>query len=662
MVIKKTASLQENYISDMSSPKIKRPSPISKNKFFGDYLLLQTIGEGEFAKVKLGLHRNTGQEVAIKLVKKEWIDSKIKKAKIIREISSLKKINHENIVRLYDIIESENHIGLVLEYASGGELFDYIMKNQCLKDSEAKRIFSQLVLAVSFLHKNEIVHRDLKLENILLDSKKNVKVTDFGFANHFDEVHGELMITSCGSPCYAAPELVVSNGMYAGTNVDVWSCGVILFAMLAGYLPFDDDESNPNGENINLLYKYILSTDLYYPSQISKSARSLISRLLVTDPVNRATMAEVRQHPWLEPYRHLYDQFDGPASPTTVVEGGSSLSQKTKKIKLFFSQGSKKKDDEDTENRELENSKYTFKKEMDNFPNSVPNSQPEKSPHISKSNATANGAIEIFSKISGALNFKNKKKEQATYKKSDEADGSVFSEDNQLIPLMEDHFKQQADLVTKTDSKTNINRLSTEPRIISWISKKLLFGEPSNSSEYKRLKKVNIPEDSRLLSRMTPSQLITHVIKTVTRMGLLVPTTSKSGLHGMKILVVRPGAKSTNSKITRKSSSNAILGCFYTKKKSVGTSELIKSQSTARDSAYPDKSGIMSEGEESEKGSGGDLSSTLLGKNKVKFTIRVCRVYKRSSIFALEFHKTRGYNSSYNNLVNSIAESLELRC
>ncbi|PVU95522.1 hypothetical protein BB561_001771 [Smittium simulii] len=282
----------------------------TKPKAFGPYIVLHTIGEGEFAKVKLALHKETGQEVAIKLVKKEWIDNQIKKAKIVREITSLRAVNHNNIVRLFDVIESENHIGLVLEYASGGELFDYIMKHKALSNAEARRLFAQLILAVSHLHKNQIVHRDLKLENLLLDKNRNVKVTDFGFANHFDEKHGELMITSCGSPCYAAPELVVSNGMYVGTMVDVWSCGVILFAMVAGYLPFDDDDTNPNGENINQLYKYILSKKLEYPSSVGSLAQNLLERILVSDPTKRATLAEIRMHPWLAPHRSLFAEFN----------------------------------------------------------------------------------------------------------------------------------------------------------------------------------------------------------------------------------------------------------------------------------------------------------------------------------------------------------------
>jgi len=227
---------------------------------FGDYILGQTLGEGEFGKVKMGWKRDGGAQVAIKLIRRESIGTNPGRLpKIQREITILGKLKHENIVRLHEIVETERHIGIILEYASGGELFDYILKHRYLKDKPARRLFAQLISGVGYLHKQGIVHRDLKLENLLLDRNQNIVITDFGFANTFDpkdelgddvvyrlsdreflknegldevspEGHrrGDLMQTSCGSPCYAAPELVVSDSLYTGRKVDVWSCGVIL--------------------------------------------------------------------------------------------------------------------------------------------------------------------------------------------------------------------------------------------------------------------------------------------------------------------------------------------------------------------------------------------------------------------------------------------------
>jgi len=190
----------------------------------------------------------------------------------------------------------------------GGELFDYILANRYLKDKDAQKLFAQLISGVDYLHKKHIVHRDLKLENLLLDQHRNIIITDFGFANRFGRAQDDLMATSCGSPCYAAPELVVSEGLYVGSAVDIWSCGVILYAMLSGYLPYDDDPDNPDGDNINLLYKYIMSTKLNFPDHLSDSARNLLEIMLVADPDDRCTVGDIMRHPWLNAHRELFSR------------------------------------------------------------------------------------------------------------------------------------------------------------------------------------------------------------------------------------------------------------------------------------------------------------------------------------------------------------------
>lgn len=275
---------------------------------FGPYLLLRTLGEGEFGKVKLGLHTQWGEEVAVKLIRRGNIDSAVRMTKIEREIEVLRTLKHPNIVRLYDVIETDKYIGIILEYASGGELFDHILAHRYLREKDACKLFAQLISGVWYIHQKKIVHRDLKLENLLLDRHRNVIITDFGFANRFEHRSDDLMQTSCGSPCYAAPELVISDGLYVGSAVDIWSCGVILYAMLAGYLPFDDDPANPDGDNINLLYKYIVNTPLSFPDYISAEARDLLSMMLVPDPGRRADLPSIMAHRWLEPYAHTFNK------------------------------------------------------------------------------------------------------------------------------------------------------------------------------------------------------------------------------------------------------------------------------------------------------------------------------------------------------------------
>lgn len=182
-------------------------------------------------------------------------------------------------------------------------MFDHILAHRYLKERDAAKLFSQLISGVWYIHQKKIVHRDLKLENLLLDKNRNVIITDFGFANRFEHRTDDLMQTSCGSPCYAAPELVISEGSYVGSAVDIWSCGVILYAMLAGYLPFDDDPANPDGDNINLLYRYIVSTPLSFPDYISAQARDILGMMLVPDPTKRASLQAVMVHPWLSGYQ-----------------------------------------------------------------------------------------------------------------------------------------------------------------------------------------------------------------------------------------------------------------------------------------------------------------------------------------------------------------------
>lgn len=287
---------------------------------FGPYLLLQTLGEGEFGKVKLGLHNRWGEEVAVKLIRRGNVDGTVRMSKVEREIQVLKTLKHPNIVRLYDVIETDKYIGIILEYASGGELFDHILAHRYLRERDAAKLFSQLISGVWYIHQKKIVHRDLKLENLLLDRHRNVIITDFGFANRFEHRPDDLMQTSCGSPCYAAPELVISEGLYVGSAVDIWSCGVILYAMLAGYLPFDDDPANPDGDNINLLYRYIVSTPLSFPEYISTEARDLLGLMLVPDPTRRTTLDGVMRHPWLNAYHSIRTDGQPNAFGKTVEE------------------------------------------------------------------------------------------------------------------------------------------------------------------------------------------------------------------------------------------------------------------------------------------------------------------------------------------------------
>ena len=273
--------------------------------------IVRTIGQGEFAKVKLAIDRQSGTRVAIKFVKltdPSRTDSRslARTKRIGREIDLLGKLKHPNIVRLEHVFRCGNALALVMEWASEGELFDFVQKRRRLREAETKVIMKQIIEAVEHMHSCGVVHRDLKLENVLLTEDQRVVVSDFGFATMWAEQQHllnddapnsfpKVLTTSCGSPCYAAPELVMCRDGYHGMPVDVWSCGVILYAMLMGHLPFETEASKFYGRpdqsmmaNVSELYNYIRDTNASFRLSrsipISIEGEDLLRRMLQVDP------------------------------------------------------------------------------------------------------------------------------------------------------------------------------------------------------------------------------------------------------------------------------------------------------------------------------------------------------------------------------------------
>jgi len=277
-----------------------------------NYILGKTLGVGSFGKVKMAEHELTGHKVAIKILNKKKVASLNMDEKVWREITILKLFMHPHIIRLYEVIESPTDIFVVMEYVQGGELFDYIVSKGRLTEGEARLFFQQVVSAIDYCHQYGVVHRDLKPENLLLDDQKRVKVADFGLSNLIRD--GEFLKTSCGSPNYAAPE-VISGKLYAGPEVDVWSCGVILYALLCGNLPFDD-------ESIPALFKKIKGGIYTLPTFLSEGARDIIPKMLVVDPLKRATLEEVRNHPWVKKDLPEYLATPKVISPERMIAPG----------------------------------------------------------------------------------------------------------------------------------------------------------------------------------------------------------------------------------------------------------------------------------------------------------------------------------------------------
>uniref|UniRef100_A0A251SEY2 non-specific serine/threonine protein kinase n=2 Tax=Helianthus annuus TaxID=4232 RepID=A0A251SEY2_HELAN len=269
----------------MNPPKIKRR--------VGKYEVGRTIGEGTFAKVKFARNSETGEPVALKILDKEKV-VKHKMAELIKmEIATMKLIKHPNVVRLYEVMGSKTKIFIVLEFVTGGELFDKIVNHGRMHEDEARKYFQQLINAVDYCHSRGVYHRDLKPENLLLDASGNLKVSDFGLSALSRQVRDDgLLHTTCGTPNYVAPEVLNDRG-YDGATADLWSCGVILFVLLAGYLPFDDS-------NLINLYKKISAAEFTCPPWISFSARKLITRILDPNPMTRITIPELLNDEWFK--------------------------------------------------------------------------------------------------------------------------------------------------------------------------------------------------------------------------------------------------------------------------------------------------------------------------------------------------------------------------
>ncbi|XP_042437713.1 CBL-interacting protein kinase 9-like [Zingiber officinale] len=259
----------------------------------GKYELGRTLGEGSFAKVKYARNVQTGDSVAIKILDKQHVLRHKMVEQIKREISTMKLIKHPNVVQIHEVIASKTKIYIVLELVDGGELFDKIVNHGKLKEDEARRYFQQLINAVDYCHSRGVYHRDLKPENLILDSFGVLKVSDFGLSAFAPQIREDgLLHTTCGTPNYVAPEVLNDKG-YNGTTSDVWSCGVILFVLMAGYLPFDEP-------NIMNLYKKISKADYSFPAWFSSGAKKLIARILDPNPLTRITIPEILADEWFK--------------------------------------------------------------------------------------------------------------------------------------------------------------------------------------------------------------------------------------------------------------------------------------------------------------------------------------------------------------------------
>uniref|UniRef100_A0A3Q3K0G3 MAP/microtubule affinity-regulating kinase 3 n=1 Tax=Monopterus albus TaxID=43700 RepID=A0A3Q3K0G3_MONAL len=322
----------ENSAGQDSKPSGRSSMPRCRNSVatttsddqphIGNYRLLKTIGKGNFAKVKLARHVLTGKEVAVKIIDKTQLNSSSLQ-KLFREVRIMKMLNHPNIVKLFEVIETEKTLYLVMEYASGGEVFDYLVAHGRMKEKEARAKFRQIVSAVQYCHQKCIVHRDLKAENLLLDADMNIKIADFGFSNEF--TLGNKLDTFCGSPPYAAPELFQGK-KYDGPEVDVWSLGVILYTLVSGSLPFD-------GQNLKELRERVLRGKYRIPFYMSTDCENLLKKFLILNPSKRGSLEQIMRDRWmnvgyeedeLKPYIEPQPDYKDPRRTDIMLQMGFS--------------------------------------------------------------------------------------------------------------------------------------------------------------------------------------------------------------------------------------------------------------------------------------------------------------------------------------------------
>ncbi|XP_027133255.1 serine/threonine-protein kinase MARK2 isoform X8 [Larimichthys crocea] len=325
-VIENSAGQESKSSGRSSMPRCRNSvatTTSDEQPHIGNYRLLKTIGKGNFAKVKLARHVLTGKEVAVKIIDKTQLNSSSLQ-KLFREVRIMKMLNHPNIVKLFEVIETEKTLYLVMEYASGGEVFDYLVAHGRMKEKEARAKFRQIVSAVQYCHQKCIVHRDLKAENLLLDADMNIKIADFGFSNEF--TLGNKLDTFCGSPPYAAPELFQGK-KYDGPEVDVWSLGVILYTLVSGSLPFD-------GQNLKELRERVLRGKYRIPFYMSTDCENLLKKFLILNPSKRGSLEQqIMRDRWmnvgyeeeeLKPYIEPQPDYKDPRRTDIMLQMGFS--------------------------------------------------------------------------------------------------------------------------------------------------------------------------------------------------------------------------------------------------------------------------------------------------------------------------------------------------
>ena len=470
----------------LNEPDLPSNSTVKNKKLIEDYVIKDTIGKGTFSVVKLGEHIKTKTKVAIKILDKEKIKTKEDLTRIKREIKILSILDHPNIIKTYKISETPKKYYIIMEYCEGGELFDYIVEKERLDEFESSIFFYQLINALDYIHSKGVAHRDLKPENLLLSQNKNIKIIDFGLSNFFETGIGGLA-TPCGSPSYASPE-IIKGEIYDGFKIDVWASGIILFAMLCGYLPFDDDEeeekeeshdkryfsqSNTNNkeeksEDNEVLFQKILEGKIEFPDYLSDVAIDLIKKMLVVEPEDRIELDEIKKHKFYRMGKKNYLLYQKTVTEHEVYDNINSFNydNNTNNYNINIS-------DNSNISNLIDKDKNIINSEMNSLDLSL--IKPKKETNIIINNTNNNDESKNDKKVSNNSNIiKNEeiKSEMEEYEKK------LFA--NYLKKVADIKKKNSDKNKTKNNKNKKENKKSIFLNIISSINNKKNFN-PKNS-------------------------------------------------------------------------------------------------------------------------------------------------------------------------------------
>ena len=452
-----TLSNKPNYNKSSDKSNIKISLKNKKNSYeykIGNYLIQKTIGQGTFGKVKLGLYIPLNEKVAVKILEKRKLLEKDDEIRVKREFDMLSKFNHPNVIMVTEIFESSNSFYSVMEFCSGGELFNYIVSKKRLSENETSFFYYQIINGLEYIHSLGIVHRDLKPENLLLTNEHLLKIIDFGLSNYFSEDKNELLMTPCGSPCYASPEMVAGK-KYNGFKIDIWATGIILFAMLCGYLPFEDKDND-------ILFKKILDCNIDFPEYLSDTAKDLIRKILVVNPEERISIDNIKKHKFYLTGKKFFNEIF--TVEKVLIENPKENKNRTEKY------------EQDELNNFTVDTKSDEKRKLIDFNNYIQESNLENKENINQENIIKNNNT-----------------------KTDDNKNSKTTQDNNIKIDNNENKKEKKNI--KNDEKENKKENKYFNYITSINGKKIINNIKNTKNKNKKTKKTKYDPKTKTVSK-----------------------------------------------------------------------------------------------------------------------------------------------------------------